>query len=265
MNTRVFVDSHCHLQDSRLAPTLDAVLERARNAGVIRMFCCATGPDDWDRVLGLAKLHPEIIPFLGVHPFFLDHLPSDWKSSLEALVRDNPCGIGEIGLDNDTAEAPAAFQDEVFSFQYRLAETYNRPVIAHCRKSWDTMFIHLDGLDSDRRILFHSFAGPSDKSVRLAEQGAYFSFSGSLTWPGNKRGPRAIGLIPKDRLLFETDAPDIPAFTDPPADARTLNEPANVRLVYEKAAELLSQDLDALCSDSLTNAKRFAGDLWGDK
>lgn len=253
----VFVDSHCHLADPRLAPRLDPVLTRSRRAGVTVLFACATSPQDWDTVLDLHRRHPEVVPFLGVHPFFLDHLPPGWKQELAARVRDNPCGIGEIGLDLDSATAPPGLQEDAFAFQLGLAADLKRPVNCHCRKAWPELLRLLGS--SPPKLLLHALSAPLELLPELSGRGAFFSFSGSLTWPGNRRTPRLLLASPRDRILFETDAPDIIPHTG--SDRPDLNEPAFVRLVYEKAASLLGLSVDALAALVLDNARNFLAPL----
>ncbi len=247
-------DSHCHLQDERLLPRLPQVLERAGTAGVCHMLCCGTQEGDWAAVRKLAAAHPEIIPCFGLHPWYLEGRGAKWLDVLEKYLGEAPSGVGEIGLDHALAERRDAEQDEVFLAQLRLARKLGRPVSVHCRKAWGRLLELLkaeDGLVVGGII--HSYSGPPELVDELQALGFYLSFSGTITRSGNKRGHRAVMAVSQERLLIETDSPDLA----PVGAASAVNEPANLVLVAEAVARLRNISVAKLAEQTYANACRL--------
>lgn len=108
-------DTHCHLQDPRLAPQLDDILHRAQAAEVQRLLCCATGESDWNTVLALARQYPgSVIPALGIHPWYAADRSPDWLARLRALLASSCTAVGEIGLDHALSPRNDADQNALF-------------------------------------------------------------------------------------------------------------------------------------------------------
>lgn len=257
-------DSHNHLQDERLAPHREAVLERASNAGVTGMLCCGSAESDWATVRDLARSLPAVIPAFGLHPWYATDRSPAWLESLRDLLRDPSAGVGEIGLDRALDPATFPAQEEVFLAQVRLAAELHRPVSLHCRRAWGRLMELLDrqGWPPDGVVL-HSYSGGAELVTPLVRRGAFFSFSGAITHGANRRGREAIPVIPADRLLIETDAPDIPAAlpVDLPvlrgADGRFLSEPAHLVHVAAAVAALRGQSPAEVAALTTRNARQL--------
>lgn len=240
-------DSHCHLQDQRLADRSEQIIRRALEAGVIRMVCCGSAPEDWEAVLNLSRQFPSVIPAFGVHPWYADPLPEHWLPLLSRYL-DHPGAImGEIGLDNKYTTIAMDRQISIFRQQVRLAAERGIPVSLHCVKAWHLLTPVLrEFASSGLKSQIHSYGGGPALVEPLLELNVWFSFSGSLTRPGNKKAHEAIVRIPKDRLLLETDAPDIPLFINGAIDYSTPNEPANLPVILNHAALLLEMNKNDL-------------------
>jgi TatD DNase family protein len=201
-----YLDSHLHLQGKTLAPRVDALLERAGNAGVRRMFCNATHEDDWQAVIDLAAGGREIIPFLGIHPWFAETAGPEWETRLLSLVREIPAGIGEIGLDR-RCRADFRRQQQVFLTQLHLASELGRPVVIHCVKAWGPLLESLEQFAARNRLpptMIHSYAGSKETLRRLLKAGCLISFSCRLMTE-----PKLLPCFletPLPRLLLETDS-----------------------------------------------------------
>lgn len=253
-------DAHCHLQDERLTPTIPTVMERAAKAGVTDLMCCGTCESDWPAVINVAARFPGVHISLGLHPWFIADRTTKWLDTLQGLLRDHPAAVGEIGLDHALPKETFADQEAVFLAQLSLAAKLERPVSVHCRRAWGRMMELLDGHGwPPGGILFHSYSGVPDLVRPLARRGAYFSFSGAITHDNNKRGREAVIVVPEDRLLIETDTPDLMPAT---GIARTpgtepLNEPANLQYIAATIATL--RNWTPLQTATLThqNAKAF--------
>lgn len=248
-------DAHCHLQDERLRAGLPQALARARAAGVERLLCCGTRESDWADVRKLAEAHPEkIIPSFGIHPWYMEGRSAQWPDVLEKYLKEIPSGVGEIGLDHALAERRDAEQGDVFLTQVRLARRLRRPVSVHCRKAWGRLIelLKAEGGLADGGVL-HSYSGPPELVGELEALGFYLSFSGTVTRSGNRRGHRAAAAVSWERLLIETDSPDLaPAGAPGP-----VNEPANLALVAEAVARLRRISVDSVAEQTYANACRL--------
>lgn len=254
-------DAHCHLQDRRLSGSIDAVMGRARAAGVAGFSCCATGEPDWPAVRDLAGRFPDVVPSLGVHPAYLGTRAAGWKDRLRERLQALPAaGVGEIGLDRTIEEANDAEQMAVFREQLDLAREFGRPVSVHCRRAWGVLLEMLPRLAAGLPgFVVHSFSGAADHIAPLVRCGGFFSFSGVVTRSRNRRGQAAAQAVPLDRLLIETDAPDLmPSRPDlGPVGPDTPNEPANLACVCRRVAELRGMPPEELAGVTLRNARRL--------
>lgn len=260
-------DAHCHLQDEALLGSIDAVLARAAAAGVADMLSCGTGGGDWDALAALARAHPRVHPAFGVHPWYVDRQEPDWLARLEAMLRAFPAApVGEVGLDHVIETPSRQAQDDCFRAQLRLAVRLERPVVIHCRKAWGALVEQLDAAGPlPRGFVVHSFSGAADMIEPLIRRGGYISFSGTLTRSHNRRAHRNVPCVPPDRLLMETDAPDlapcVPAGAPAPGWAQSgINEPAALPRVAAKAAELLGVTVGDVVRRTTENAQRLFGE-----
>jgi TatD DNase family protein len=255
-------DAHCHLQDEKLLPRIDAVMERAGQAGGRGLCCCGASESDWPAVMDVASRFKQITPAFGLHPWYVAQRTPDWQDVLrDCLTRTAGSGVGEIGLDRAIKERNDTEQVEVFLVQLRLAKELGRPVSIHCRRAWDVMPSLLEGMGGlPAGFVLHSYSGSSELVEPLAKLGAYFSFSGSITYHRNKRGHNAVKAVPLDRLLIETDSPDLMPVIGAAKNDDMPNEPANLVHVLRKIAELRDMPEDELAELTWKNAERvFAG------
>ncbi len=250
-------DAHNHVQDERLLPDLGNVMKRAQQAGVVNMGvkgCCEA---DWPRVVQLLETHEGIYPAFGLHPWFIaDRSPDCFRTLENLLIKYPQAGVGEIGIDHAIEDRDDEDQEVVFLAQLEIARRLKRPVSIHCRRAWGRLIELLDQFgELPRGILIHCFGGSAEVATELVRRGGYISFSGSITRPNAKKAGPAIRAVPDDRLLIETDAPDIL----PTTATGELNEPANLRLVLAKAAELRGIPEAELAALTFRNAESFFG------
>lgn len=258
-------DAHNHLQDERLAPWLADVHAACVQAGISGMVVNGTHEDDWSRVLDLSRLYPEVIPSLGLHPWWVPQRSARWLESLGELVRGGGrCAIGEIGLDRWKPDLPYQGQEDVFLAQLQLAAELNRPVSIHCLKAWSRLLELLETHASPAcGFLLHSYAGGAELIEPLARLGGYFSLPGAFLREQKDRAWALIHAIPPDRLLLETDAPDqaLPSARVRYSLPSRLNHPANLAVVYEAAAETLKLPVEALAVQLAHNVHRLFGGM----
>ena len=250
-----FFDSHCHLHDERLKDRINEVVGRAREAGVAHMLCCGTQKSDWDAVIDLARRYHEIVPAFGLHPWFVGTRSAAWIERLETLLKAHPgAAIGEIGLDHALDQRNDAEQTDVFIAQLKLARRLHRPVSMHCRRAWGEIARILTqqcGLPNGGAI--HSFSGSSDLIPQLEKLNVSVSFSGSVTHDRNRRGVLAAAAVSSDRLLIETDSPDIP----PSGIGEGQNEPALLPRVAQRLAEIRGSTVEKIAEQTSSNGMRL--------
>jgi TatD DNase family protein len=251
-------DAHNHLHDGRFAGRQRELIETAINAGVARMVVNGSCEDDWPQVAALAREFPGVvIPSFGYHPWYVNERSPQWKEVLRRFLSETPGAvIGEIGLDRWKPHLSYAGQEEVFGAQLRLASDLNLPVSIHCLQAWGRLHELLrDGWVPERGFLLHSYGGSAEMVAPLAQLGARFSLPGFFAHERKSRQREAFQRVPPDRLLIETDAPDqlLPEERNahPLREERTgkaLNHPANLRQVYEFAAQMFGEPVDQLAA-----------------
>ncbi len=268
MSLRLY-DAHNHLQDERLAPYRHDILASTRREGVVAMIVNGSGEEDWPRVLELARSCPEVIPSFGYHPWYVKERSSDWQAVLNHYLDLVPAAVGEIGLDRWLKDYDIEQQEEVFVSQLRLAAERNLPVSIHCLQAWGLL---LEILKREPRptcgFLLHSFGGPKEMIGELARLGAYFSLPGYFAHERKSKQREAFRHVPSDRLLIETDAPDqilpedrIEYRLAASSPDKPVNHPANIRAVYQFAADILGESLESLAQRIAENFSRLFGRL----
>jgi TatD DNase family protein len=260
----VFYDAHNHLQDERLKPHLSAVMAAVQGEPIAKMVVNGSCEEDWPDVLALAVQYPQVIPSFGHHPWHLKNRTPEWQEKLRWHLDQVPSAIGEIGLDRWIKDHDDAEQEEIFIWQLRLAAERDLPVSIHCLQAWGRM---LEILEREPRpkcgFLLHSYGGSKEMVPGLARLGAYFSLPGYFAHERKARQRETFRHVPIDRVLIETDAPDqcLPdervRFPLAGPDGKPINHPANLRGVYEFAAELLGKSVEALSAQVEENFHRL--------
>jgi TatD DNase family protein len=248
-------DAHCHLQDERLWDIVDSALERARKKNVISMMCCGCQENDWDKVRDLSAKDGVTVSF-GLHPWYVMERSPKWFDTLRKFLDSFPsAGVGEIGLDNAISDTDGLVQEEVFVRQLCLARELARPVSIHCRGAFGRM---MELLEKEGGVgqcgLIHSYSGSAELVPRLEQLGLSLSFSGAITRPKNKRARAVVSAVSPDRLLIETDSPDMPPESAPTG---AVNEPAYLPIVLETVAKLIGLSEENTAKLTRDNAQRL--------
>jgi len=252
---RIF-DAHAHLQDDKLFSRLEDIVSAACAVGVEKIVCCGTSEADWDDVAKVKHKYPDlIVASFGLHPWYLKLRTPDWLKTLKNHLEKIPSAIGEIGLDFVLTDLDEKEQKEVLIQQLALARELKRPVSIHCRRAWDGLLNVLAAHGPlEEGGIIHSYSGSADFAMQLAKYNLSFSFSGSLTFSGNKRAHKALKAVPPDRLLVETDSPDLL-----PLGVTGPNVPANIRMVLSAAAKHLEVSEEKLAQATFDNASKVFG------
>jgi TatD DNase family protein len=249
-------DAHNHLHDERLANRIDSILAGLPALGVKRCVVNGTCETDWPAVASLAQRFDWIIPAFGLHPWFAKDRTQEWFDTLRRYLDDTPRAmIGEIGLDRWMKEPDVTDQEKVFVAQLELAAERNAAASIHCLKAWG----HLEDILKThprpaRGFLLHSFGGSAEVARSLAKLGAFFSISGYFARDQKAAQREIFKTIPLDRILVETDAPDMlppPQLISHPAG--DVNDPRNLPKIYEFAAGVFGMPLEAFAGRVETN------------
>lgn len=261
-------DAHCHMQDDRFADDIDSVLARAAQNGVQCFECCATSENDWALVLSVAARHGVVLPSIGIHPWFTDGLIDGWPERLvDLLVEQHEAGVGEIGLDHALNAATHERQLAVFSRQIEIARELRRPASIHCRRAWGAMLDVLKRFGNfPAGFVIHSYSGSVELINDIVGMGGYISFSGSVTRSGNKRARKSVVAVPADRLLLETDSPDMmPIFRNEYEQMASVlvedrNEPMTLPVTVKAVAELRRVSVEDIGRIAFENGEKvFCG------
>lgn len=261
------IDCHLHLQDSRLGD-LARILATVRSERIACLVVNGTEPGDWEKVASLSRLYPEVIPSFGVHPWRVNEVERNWRDLLGERLTDFPmAGVGEIGLDRWIKGHNLKRQKEFFQAQLALAADLRRPISIHCLNAWGSLLECLRKADLSAGCLLHSYGGSAELVGELVDLGAYFSLSGYFFRDDKTAKLKAFEKVPDERLLLETDAPDMlpPIFMQRHPlvgdGGVILNHPANLPSLYEAYASWRGSGVDEVLHRMRTNfaAWFFAG------
>jgi TatD DNase family protein len=230
------IDTHAHLDPAEA----QAVLERAREAGVDRVIAVATTVTQSAETLVLAEQHGGVYACLGIHPHEAGGEEADCVEELRPLLaHGRAVAVGETGLDYFRDYAPRDAQRVLFDRQLVLAAELSKPVVIHTRDADDDTLAALAGFDGT--VILHCFSSPALLEPAL-ERGWYLSFAGNVTYPKAPELREAAKRVPRDRLLAETDSP----YLAPQAVRGKRNEPAFVVHTVATLAEARGEDVAEL-------------------
>lgn len=260
-------DAHNHLQDDRLDPWREQILPMLPQTGLAEMIVNGSSEEDWPAVAELAGRHSWIRPAFGLHPWYVKERTTNWANTLRHFLVSQPNAVvGEIGLDRWIENADIEAQLECLRTQLALAVELNRPATIHCLRAFGLLEETLRSTPLPRRgFLLHSYGGPAEMIPSFVKLGAYFSLSPYFGHPRKAAQLETFAKVPLDRLLAETDAPDMwpPDELNPhplhAADGKPLNHPANLRVSYELLAQVRGMNVEELEEIIATNYTTLCG------
>jgi TatD DNase family protein len=255
------IDSHCHLADEAFREDLDAVIARAKAAGLERTMVIldADNAQEASQAVRVEAAWPETCFSIGVHPQTAGAFGGDPERAA-GCVRDQIArtprarAVGEIGLDYHYDHAPRDVQQHVFRAQVRLARELSLPVIVHTREAdADTIAILREEGGGELSGVLHCFTGTPALARAGLDLGFYVSLAGIVTFPKAGELRETAKAVPIDRLLVETDSP----FLAPVPFRGKRNEPGHVRQVVETMAGLHGMSPDDLARETDANFHRL--------
>jgi TatD DNase family protein len=234
----MFIDTHTHLDDPRYNEDREAMIARAREAGIESFVTIGCDLSTSQAAVALADQYPFVYASIGVHPHEVKHIEDGWYDEFRRLAEKRKVvAYGEIGLDYHYNHSSPKTQRDRFREQIQLARELHLPVIIHTREAQeDTIAILKEEKASDVGGVFHCFSGDAWLAKDALDLGFYLSFSGILTFQKATMLREIAKITPLDRLLIETDCP----YLTPVPHRGKRNEPAYVPLVARQLAAIHS-------------------------
>jgi TatD DNase family protein len=248
------IDSHAHVDFPQFNDDREAVIERARQRGLVSLVNIGTNVSTSRASLELAESHDFIYATVGIHPHDSDEASSEALDQLRALAQHpKAVAIGEIGLDYYRDYSPRPAQRQAFRDQLALASELNLPVVVHSRDAHDEVLSILD--DWDGVGVLHTYAAGPGRLDQVIGMGFFIGISGPVTYAKADDLRRVAREVPLDRLLVETDCP----YLTPEPHRGRRNEPAYVSFVAEAIAETRGMPVERVADATAENARRLFG------
>ena len=252
------IDSHAHIDFPQFADDREAMLQRAREAGVRILLAIGTGPgpEKLDAALPYAEQHDWVYTTVGIHPHEAKEVTPSHLDELARLAQ-HPKVIawGEIGLDYFYDHSPRETQAEVFRAQMELAHAAKLPIIIHCRDAWDDCLNQIEEHWNSTGLggVLHCFTGTLEHAKRGLDMGFLISFAGNSTYPKAQSIRDVAKELPLNRMLIETDAP----YLAPQAFRGKRNEPGYVAEVAKALATVRNLAPEEIAARTASNFRRF--------
>lgn len=228
------------------------------------MVVNGTQPNDWSRVLELGNRYGFVVPSLGLHPWHVDTVDRSWKEKFVYELDRSKCAVGEIGLDRWIEGHDIDAQVDAFTFQLQRARERELPVSIHCLRAWGLLYeILKEESPIEPGFLLHSYGGPAEMIGPFVKLGARFSFSGYFALESRIKKREVFKSIPLDRLLIETDSPDMlgpevvraESVSDPLGSP--MNSPLNLIRIYDYVAKMRGLALEDFAASVALNFNRL--------
>lgn len=252
------IDTHCHLDFSPFSESETYYLNKAQESGVTKFIVPSVNQLNWDKVSELAERNEGVYYALGIHPLFIS---SDYENEIERLKdkfkvqAQARIAIGECGLDFWDPECNRDIQIHVFREQCLLAKTHQLPLIVHSRKSHDHVLKVLREIKPEKGGVIHGFSGSLQQANQFINLGFYIGVGGVISYERAIKTKRTISELSLDRLLLETDAPDMPlsGFQGVP------NSPDKVRHILECLILLRKESRETIANAVYRNTNHLFG------
>lgn len=253
----MLTDTHIHLYAEEFNQDLRSLLDAATKSGVNRFFMPNIDVESIPGMLQLEKEFPDnCFPMMGLHPCYVKE---NWEQELavveEWLRKREFCAVGEIGIDLYWDKTFFEEQQEVLRRQILLANELEKPVVIHCRESFNEILSVLDSCPKRApQGVFHCFTGKTEQAREIIARGFYIGIGGVLTF--KKSGlAETIVDIPLEHIVLETDGP----YLAPAPHRGKRNEPSYLRLIAQKLAEVKGLTLEQVAEATTMNSQKLFG------
>jgi TatD DNase family protein len=246
------IDSHAHVDFPQFHEDRDAVIERAREAGLVAVVNIGTNVSTSRASVRLAERYSFIHATVGIHPHDAETASREALDQLRALAQQpKVVAIGEIGLDYYRDYSPRPAQRQALQDQLALASEVDLPVVIHSRDAHDDMLRILDGWEGTG--VLHTYAAGLERLDQAIDMGFFIGISGPVTYSKANQLRSVVRAAPLDRLLVETDCP----YLTPEPHRGERNEPAYVRFVAEAVAQARRDSIEQIADATTKNARRL--------
>lgn len=251
----MLIDTHAHLDGPKFDQDREAVLARAKEAGVNTIINVGFDMPSCLRSITLAETYPAVYAAVGIHPHDAQSVNEEDYIQIEKWAKHpKVVALGEIGLDYYRDLAPRDIQKQVFRRQLALARNAKKPIIIHNRDAHgDLMEILREEYHDIPGGVFHCYSGSTEMAREIVKMGLFLSIAGPVTFQNSLRLWEVVTEIPLAWLLIETDAP----YLTPAPYRGKRNESGYVRYVAEKVAELKGTTLEEVATVTSENARRL--------
>lgn len=247
------IDTHCHLDIEDCFPAFAEVLDRARAVGVRSLVFPGVTRAGWQRMMDLSRRLEGLHAAPGLHPMYLArHRPGDLEELAEVAGRGKIVAIGEIGLDYFVASLDKNAQQQLFEAQLQIALTARLPVLLHIRKAHDQVLATLRRKRFPHGGIVHAFNGSLQQAHQFSQLGFCISICGTITYDRARKIRRIAAELPREALVLETDAPDIP----PAGHKGESNLPEFLPEVLDALAALRGEPPELVAGYTTANARR---------
>jgi TatD DNase family protein len=251
----VYTDTHCHL-DLEEGDPAEAVLGRAREAGVSTFVTVGVDLASSAACVQQASMHDDVWAVVGIHPHnSIEATEHVLRRLADLAAHPRVVGIGETGLDYFRDHSPTVRQEESFREHIRLAKELDKALVIHDREAHDDVVAILDEEKAPERTVFHCFSGDERLVEICADRGWFLSFAGNVTFKNAPQLRAAAAAAPLDLLVAETDSP----YLSPHPFRGQVNEPARVAVTIAFLAELHGLSPDEMGRRTSENARRLFG------
>lgn len=250
------IDTHCHLDLEEHFLQCEVAMSRANAVGVRKIILPGVIQAGWGRLMDLCKQEQGLFAAPGLHPLYLsEHQPQHLEELEELVSRGGAVAIGEIGLDYYVESVDRTTQQQLFEHQLQIAEAAQLPVLLHVRKAHDQVLATLRRKNFSHGGIVHAYNGSYQQACCYMKLGFGIGICGTITYDRSKRIRKVASELPKESLVLETDAPDIP-----PANHRgESNHPEYLPEVLDALAALRGEPREATASYTSANANRILG------
>jgi TatD DNase family protein len=246
----MYIDSHCHINFPELNEKINEVLVNMEVNKISHALCVSVTLDKINEILDLTRKYSNIYASVGVHPDYENIKEPDVDTLFNHSKNEKVVAIGETGLDYFRLKGDLSWQRDRFKTHIHAAIKSNLPLIIHTRNAQDDTISIMkeEGANSATGVM-HCFTESYEMAKKAIDLGFYISFSGIITFKNAESLRETVKKIPIENILIETDSP----YLAPVPNRGKLNEPANVRYVAEKVAELKGIPIEKVAEITTNN------------
>ncbi len=250
----MIIDTHAHIDFEDYQPRFSEILENARKNHVEKIIIPGVEPSTFPRIIELVEKYDNIFCAIGVHPSEAKIYTDDVEEQIKNLMTNKKViAVGECGLDYYWDKSFNDIQKEVFTRQIKIANDFDKTLVVHDREAHlDTITLLKQHVSSHTPVVMHCFSGSYEFGLECIKQGYFLAFGGVSTFKNAKKAHEIIEKMPIENLLLETDSP----YLTPEPFRGKENQPAYLKYVVAKIAELRGMSTDEIENITTENAKR---------